>query len=262
MNPGLRAAASGMIAQNRRVEAISHNIANVNTTAYKASRVQFEDLLYQTVQGPRLQSMPGVETTPGVQIGRGVRVVANSKMFTQGSLEMTNRELDLAIDGDGFLQVMMPDGTMAYTRDGSLSVSADNGLLTVRGGELVFPDVTIPSDAANVTISSTGIVSAVAANGQALEVGRLELVRFGNPEGLSAIGQNLYVETPASGQAVAGYPQENGFGRIIQGALEGSNVEIVSEMVDMIQAMRAYELSSRAIQSADQMAEQASAIGR
>lgn len=263
MDPSLRIAASGMTAQNHRVQAISHNIANVNTTAFKKSRAQFEDLMYQTVQGSRYVSLPGSEVTDPVQLGRGVRLVSNSKMFTQGPVEQTGRALDFAIEGRGFFQVELPDGQMAYTRDGSFSLNADSGLLTTRAGYAVAPGIAIPENATEVTVSPNGIVSVVTEGStESVEVGRMELVRFMNPEGLLAAGENLYLQSDASGEPIVGMPQEDGFGRISQGALESSNVEIVQEMVDMITAMRAYEQASRAVQTADQMMEQANALVR
>lgn len=262
MNPALRTAATGMAAQQARVDAIAHNLANVGTTAFKRSRVQFESLLYQTLEGQRLSSYPGAETSGPLQVGRGVKVVANAKVHTQGPVEMTGRPLDIAIDGEGLLQVRRPDGTIAYTRDGSFSLS-ESGLLVTHNGEAILPEIVVPSEAEAVTISPTGEVSAtLPGNPEPILLGRIELVRFVNPAGLMALGQNLYAETIASGTPVLGYPQEEGFGRLIQGALEGSNVQVVQEMVDMITAMRAYELNSRAITTADQMMEQTSALVR
>lgn len=262
MNPALHTAATGMAAQQARVDAISHNLANVGTTAYKRSRVQFETLLYQTLGGQRLSSYPGSETSGPLQIGRGVKVVANAKVHTQGPVEMTGRPLDFAIDGEGFFQVRRPDGTIAYTRDGSFSLS-ESGLLVTHNGEAVLPEIVIPHEAESLTVSPTGEVSAtLPGNSEPMLLGRMELVRFVNPDGLMALGQNLYAETVASGMPSPGYPQEEGYGRIIQSGLEGSNVQVVQEMVDMITAMRAYEMNSRAISTADQMMEQTSALVR
>lgn len=252
-----------MAAQNLRVETIAHNIANVNTPSFKRSRLHFEDLLYQTVRGSRYVSYPGVDALGAVQVGRGVRVVANSKVFSQGPVELTSRDLDVAIEGDGFLVVELPDGQFGYTRDGSLSIAAESGLLVTRSGYPLSPAIVVPPDTERIVISEDGTVTAIGGRGQQeIEIGRIQLARFVNPEGLLAIGQNLYMETAASGPASLGLPQELGFGRLIQGALEGSNVEIVQEMVDMISALRAYELNSRSVQTADQMMEQASGLVR
>lgn len=262
MNPALRTAATGMAAQQARVDAIAHNLANVGTTAFKRSRVHFESLLYQTIEGQRMASDPATETTAPVQIGRGVKIVANPKIHTQGPVEMTERPLDFAIDGDGFFQVRRADGTIAYTRDGSFSLS-ESGLLITHNGDAVLPEIVVPAEAEFLTVSPTGEISVtLPGNPEPVLLGRLELVRFVNPGGLLALGQNLYTETVASGAPAIGYPQEDGYGRIIQGALEGSNVQVVQEMVDMITAMRAYEMNSRAVSTADQMMEQTSALVR
>lgn len=262
MNPALRTAATGMAAQQQKVESIAHNIANVNTTGFKRSQMSFEDLLYQQVEGQRIVSYPSSETLPAVQIGRGVRVVGNPKVFTQGSLEQTGRSLDLAIQGEGFFQVQRPDGTMAYTRDGSFNIS-DRGVLTTQGGYALMPEIQIPEDIQQLTISSSGIVSGVTSgSSEPLELGRVEVARFVNPAGLQAMGENLFVATPSSGSPIEGYADEDGMGRIAQGFLETSNVEIVNEMVQMIAAQRAYGLNSKSIQAADDMMQRASELGR
>ncbi len=261
MNPGLRTAASGMMAQQIRTEVISNNLANVNTTGFKRSRAHFEDLLYQTVNGAGVIGAPDAETLPAVQIGRGVRMSAVQRLHTQGSLEQTNRPLDLSIEGDGFFQVQLPDGSIGFTRDGSFSIS-DEGVLVTQGGYTVIPGIEIPIDAATITISRTGMVSVETPMGGAEEIGRLELARFSNPSGLLTIGENLMKETPASGQAILSFPGEDGMGRLLQGHLESSNVEIVQEMVDMITSLRAYEINSKAIQNAEQMSEIANSLVR
>jgi len=262
MDPALKAAASGMMAQQTRVEVIAHNLANVNTTGFRRSRARFEDLLYQTVRGAQVLDGNGADTAPAVQIGRGTRLASVQRIEAQGPLESTGRPLDLAIEGDGFFQVQLPGGGLAYTRDGSLTVS-DRGILTTQAGYTVVPDISIPEEASELSVSRGGIVTVVLpGRGEPLEIGRLELARFSNPPGLRALGENLFAETPASGTAQAGIPQEDGFGRVIQGALEGSNVEIVQEMVEMITALRAYEINSKAIQSAERMAEIANSLVR
>lgn len=254
MDPGLRTAATGMMAQQLRVEVIAHNLANVNTPAFKRSRAHFEDLLYQTVQGATTPGQPGAGSTPAIQIGRGTRLSAVQRIEAQGPLEPTNRPLDLAIEGDGFFQVRRPDGSIAYTRDGSFTISEEGTLVTASGYVLV-PDISIPHDASQFAVSSTGIVTvAVPGHADAVEIGRIELTRFANAPGLLALGQNLHAETAASGRPEVGVPQEDGFGRIMQGALEASNVEIVQEMIDMIAALRAYEINSKAVQTSEQMA--------
>jgi flagellar basal-body rod protein FlgG len=262
MNPALRAAASGMMAQQLRTEVISNNLANVNTTGFKRSRAQFEDLLYQTVQGSAVIGAPENQTQPAVQIGRGTRLVGVQRLHSQGAMETTNRPLDIAIEGEGFLQVQMAGGQTGYTRDGSLEIS-DQGVLVSAQGYTIQPSVKIPEDTTGITISRTGIVSVT--RGQSPtpeEIGRLELARFANPAGLQSMGENVYAPTSASGEAVTGYPQDEGFGRIVQGALEGSNVEIVQEMVDMITAMRAYEINSKAIKNSEEMLEIANNLVR
>lgn len=262
MDPALRAAATGMQAQQTRVEVISNNLANVNTTGFKRSRAHFEDLLYQTRQGA--QAIDGIdsESIGAVQIGRGTRLAAVQRVHNQGGIEQTGRPLDLAIEGEGFLQVELPDGTIGFTRDGSLAIS-DQGTLVTSGGYAVVPGITIPVDSAELTISRTGVVSvSTVGDTRPMEVGRLEMARFTNPSGLRAMGENLYTATGASGEPVLGYAQEGGFGRVLQGSLEGSNVEIVQEMVDMITAMRAYEINSKAVQSAEELSEIANNLVR
>jgi flagellar basal-body rod protein FlgG len=262
MDPALRAAASGMMAQQLRTEVISNNLANVNTTGFKRSRAQFEDLLYQTVQGAAVVGTPENQTQPAVQVGRGTRLVGVQRLHSQGAMETTNRPLDIAIEGEGFLQISTSAGQTGYTRDGSLEIS-DQGVLVTAQGYPLQPQIKIPEDTTGVTVSRTGIVSVT--RGQSTtpeEIGRLELARFANPAGLQAQGENVYVSTAASGEAVTGYPSEEGFGRVVQGALEGSNVEIVQEMVDMITAMRAYEINSKAIKNSEEMLEIANNLVR
>jgi len=262
MDPALRTAASGMRAQQTRTEVIANNLANVNTTGFKRSRAHFEDLLYQTVQGSTVVGAPEAGTVPAIQVGRGVRLSSVQRLHAQGAVENTGRSLDLAIEGEGFFQVQTPDGQVAYTRDGSFTVS-DQGTLVTQGGYTVVPGIRIPSDAAEITVSRTGIVTARAPDEpEGTEIGRLELARFANPSGLLSVGENLYTQTAASGEPVLGFPQEEGMGRLMQGALESSNVEIVQEMVDMITSMRAYEINSKAIQNSERMMETASNMVR
>ena len=262
MNSSLRASASGMVAQQRMIDVIANNLANVNTTGFKRSRVSFEDVLYETVQTPRVVNYARSETVGAIQIGKGVRLAGVVRLHAQGATETTGRPLDLAIEGDGFFQVQRPDGTMAYTRDGNFTIS-DSGALVTNGGYLLMPGVTIPQDATSVAISATGVVSVGAAGmTDPVEIGRIELARFLNPNGLLAIGENQYLETAASGAPLIGVPQEEGFGRLVQGALESSNVEIVQEMTDMIAAQRAYEINAKAIRAGEEMMQEANAILR
>jgi flagellar basal-body rod protein FlgG len=254
-DPALRAAATGMKAQEIRSQVIANNLANVNTTGFKRSRAHFEDLLYQTVQGAAVIGGPEAQTIPAIQVGRGTRLSAVQRIHAQGALEQTGRPLDLAIEGEGFFQIQLPNGNVAYTRDGSFTIS-DQGSIVTQGGYLVLPGVQVPADATAISISRTGIITAERGDGvQGEEIGRIELARFANPAGLLAMGENLYQQSAASGEPIIGLPQEDGFGAILQGALEASNVEIVQEMVDMITTMRAYEINSKAIKTSEQMAE-------
>jgi flagellar basal-body rod protein FlgG len=251
-----------MRAQQTRVEVISNNLANVSTTGFKRSRAHFEDLLYQTVQAGTTVDGSGATTTPEIQVGRGTRLAGVQRVEIQGPLEETRRPLDFAIEGDGYFQVQMPGGTLAYTRDGSFTIS-DQGMLVTNGGYAVVPGVSVPADATGMSVSRTGVVTVnTPGSPDSVEVGRIELARFANAPGLRALGENLYQETAASGTPQTGFPQEQGFGRVIQGSLEASNVEIVQEMVEMITAMRAYEINSKAVQSAEQMAESANNLIR
>jgi flagellar basal-body rod protein FlgG len=253
MNGSMRTSASGMAAQQRMIDVIANNLANVNTTAFKRSRVSFQDVLYETLEGARVVNYQGSQTVGPVQVGKGVRVGAIMRLDSQGSPEVTSRPLDVAIEGDGYFQVQRPDGSTAYTRDGSLTIS-DQGQLTTNDGFLLLPGVTIPNDASAVAISPNGTVS-VSQAGQSspTEIGRIELARFLNPSGLLASGQNLYEVTPASGDPILGNPQDTAFGALTQGSLESSNVEIVQEMTDMIAAQRAYEINAKAITTAENM---------
>lgn len=262
MDPSLRTSATGMMAQQLRVEIIANNLANVNTPGFKRSRAHFEDLLYQTVQGPVTVGNPDAVGIPAIQIGRGTRLAAVQRIDAQGPIEPTGRPLDLAIEGDGFFQVQLPSGQIAYTRDGSFTIS-DQGLLVTQGGYPLVPEVVIPPDATEVMVSRTGVITVTQPGGvDPIEIGRIELARFANPAGLRAIGENLYVETTASGPPLMGTPQEDGFGRVIQGSLEASNVEIVQEMVDMIAALRAYEINAKAIKASEDMSEVTSGLLR
>lgn len=262
MDPALRAAATGMMAQQTRTEVIAHNLANVNTPGFKRSRAHFEDLLYQTVQGQQVLGENDTQITPAIQVGRGTRLAGVQRMHEQGPIEETGRNLDVAIEGEGFFQVQLPSGETAYTRDGSLQIS-DQGVLVTSAGYALQPPIRIPDDASEFTVSTTGVVSVRRGNDiQPTEIGRIELARFANPSGLLSLGQNLLAPTAASGQPVVGFPNDSGMGRLQQNSLEGSNVEIVQEMVEMIAAMRAYEINSKAIKTADEMSQIANNIAR
>jgi flagellar basal-body rod protein FlgG len=246
-------AKTGMEAQQTQLDTISHNLANVGTNGFKRGHVVFEDLIYQNLRQAGAASSDSTQLPTGLQVGLGVRPVATSRNFGQGNLQQTSNNLDVAIKGQGFFQVQQPDGTSAYTRDGSLQVDA-NGQLVTNSGYIVQPGITIPANAQNVTIAADGTVSA-SIPGQATPqtVGQLTIATFVNPAGLEPKGQNLWGETAASGTPNAAAPGSNGHGTLQQGYVETSNVNVVEELVAMIQTQRAYELNSKAIQTSDQM---------
>lgn len=249
----LNTAATGMAAQETELEGISNNIANANTTGYKKQRVDFQDLLYQTIVAPGTPTGTTTMSPDGLQIGSGVRVVGTSRQFGQGSITTTNNPLDLAIEGNGFFAVQQADGTPAYTRSGNLQTDGQ-GRITTPEGLPVDPPITIPSGTTSVSISANGIVSAtLSAQTTPTEIGRLTTATFINPAGLKATGHNLFVATDASGQANIGEPGQDGRGTLLQGSLESSNVDIVEEMIGMISAQRAYEMNSKVVTSADEM---------
>jgi flagellar basal-body rod protein FlgG len=246
-------AKTGLEAQQTRMTVVAQNLSNVNTTGFKRQRALFEDLLYQNVvQSGGLTSQQTSSPT-GLNLGTGVRVVATDRQFSQGNIVTTNNPFDLAVEGRGFFEILLPDGTQAYTRDGTFQLNADGQLVTSNGYALQ-PAVTIPTNAQAVTVGVDGTVSAVLAGQTApLQVGTVQLTDFVNPAGLQSRGQNLYIETTASGPPQPGTPGLNGLGTIGQGALETSNVSVVEELVAMIETQRAYEMNSRAIETADQM---------
>ncbi len=246
-------AKTGMDAQQTQLDVISNNLANVGTTGFKHARVAFEDLLYQNLRQSGANSTQETQLPTGLQVGTGVVPVATETMFDQGNLQQTNNQFDLAINGQGFFQVQMPDGTTAYTRDGSFQINATGQLVTA-AGFAVTPAITIPTGAQSVTIGQDGTVT-VTLQGKTTPqtVGTLQLASFINPPGLQANGQNLFLETAASGTPSANTPGTNGLGTLQQGFIETSNVNVVSELVNMIQTQRAYEMNSKAIQTADQM---------
>ncbi len=253
MNQALWVAKTGLDAQQIRMSVVSNNLANVNTTGFKQSRAVFEDLLYQNVRQSGGQSSQDTVLPSGMNLGTGVRVVATEKIFTQGSILQTNNALDVAIRGRGFFQILKPDGNLSYTRDGSFQRNAEGELVTA-GGYVVQPSIIIPDGAQSITVGTDGVVTVQLA-GQAIpaQVGTLETVDFINPVGLQPIGENLFLETASSGTAQTGTPGLDGFGALSQGALEGSNVNVVSELVNMIETQRAYEMNSKAISTSDKM---------
>jgi len=254
-------AATGMAGQQTMVDVIANNLANINTTGFKRSQINFQDLLYVKMSQAGAEVASGINSPTGLEIGSGVRAASTVKVFTVGELENTGRPMDVAISGDGFLQVAMPNGEMRYTRDGALQVNAGGQLVTVTGYS-IEPAVTIPTDAVAVDIGKDGTVNVAAAGGTQSVVGTLQLVRFPNPAGLSSEGDNLFAETAASGTAVTGTAGANGFGTIQAGVLEKSNVQMVTELVNLITAQRAYEINARAIRAGDEMLQTATAIGR
>jgi flagellar basal-body rod protein FlgG len=244
---------TGLDAQQLQMDVIANNLANVSTTGFKRSRAEFEDLLYQTLRQPGAQSSQTTQVPSGLQIGAGTRAVATERVHTQGNLTQTGNSLDVAIQGQGFFQVLMPDGTAAYTRAGAFQTDSAGALVTANGYP-VQPAITIPAGALSVTIGKDGVVS-VTQPGQAAstQVGTLQLANFINPEGLQSSGDNLYLETASSGTPTVGTPGANGLGLLNQGYLETSNVNVVEELVLMIQTQRAYEINSKSIQTSDQM---------
>ena len=255
MDSALWAAKTGLEAQQTRMAVTANNLANVNTTGFKRGRVAFEDLMYQNVRQVGATGAQDTLLPTGINIGTGSRVVATEKMFTQGSMQITNNQLDVAINGRGFFQVALPDGTTAYTRDGSFKVNAQGELVT-SAGYRVQPTVSISEGAVSVTIGTDGAVS-VQLSGQASpsQVGTLQLADFVNPAGLQARGENLFLESAASGPAQSGTAGVNGLGTLQQGTLEASNVNVVEELVSMIETQRAYEMNSKAISTTDKMLE-------
>lgn len=249
----LYVAKTGLEAEQTRMDVIANNLANVNTSGFKGSRAVFQDLLYQNLTQPGAQSSQSTQYPSGLQLGTGVRPVATERLMTQGNLTQTGNSLDVAVDGQGFFQVLKPDGTIAYTRDGTFQLN-NQGQVVTSSGYLVQPTVTIPASAQTVTIGNDGTVS-VTLPGQAApqQVGALQLASFVNPTGLQSIGDNLYLQTGSSGAPNTGQPTLNGLGSVRQGYLESSNVNVVAELVDMISTQRAYEVNSKAVQASDQM---------
>src|SRR5664279_2868266 len=244
---------TGLDAQQTQMDVIANNLANVSTNGFKQSRAVFEDLLYQNLRQPGAQSSQQTQVPSGLQIGTGVRPIATERIHTQGNLQQTSNQLDVAIQGAGFVQVLMPDGTTAYTRDGSFQ--RDNqGQIVTSNGFVVQPAITIPANATTVTIGQDGVITVTQAGVAApVQVGSMQLATFINPAGLESLGQNMYMETAASGTPSTNVPGTNGTGNLSQGYVETSNVNVVEELVNMIQTQRAYEINSKAITVSDQM---------
>lgn len=255
-------AATGMHAQQLNIDVIANNMSNVNTTGFKRSRADFQDLLYQTLRLAGTASSTGTEVPTGIQVGHGVRTVAVQKIFLQGDYQQTQNQLDMAIEGDGFFQVLQPDGDIGYTRAGAFKLDSDGRIVTSDGYALE-PEISIPEDTINLTIGPDGTISVLqAGETEASEVGNIELAMFPNAGGLKSIGRNLYITTDASGDPITGTPGEEGFGTIAQGFLEMSNVNVVEEMVNMITSQRAYEINSKVIQASDEMLQTANNVKR
>lgn len=258
----LYTAATGMDAQQTNIDNVAHNLANVNTTGFKKSRVEFEDLVYQEVRAAGAQASATTEAPVGLEVGLGTRAVATSRNFSAGNLRNTAVPFDLAIQGSGFLQVTLPDGTQGYTRAGNLHLDAQ-GLLVTNEGYAIEPQITIPPNATTVSISRDGVVSAVIAGQSASEqLGTIELANFANEGGLRPLGGNLFAATTASGEPEVGAPGVDGRGTLAQGFLEDSNVSVVEEMVNMILGQRAYEANSRVVRAADEMLSQVNNLAR
>jgi flagellar basal-body rod protein FlgG len=256
----LYSAAAGMESQQMNLDVISNNLANVNTTGYKESKLQFQDLLYQTTRAAGSQQGGGNELPGSLQIGQGAIPIATERIFTQGDLSQTGGNLDLAIQGGGFFQVQMPDGTLAYTRDGAFKTDAEGRVVTSDGYPVQGGFEPVPTGTTNITISASGAITYTTSSGTTSS--QIQLANFNNPGGLQAIGQNLYTETDASGTAQLGDPTQNGLGELQQGYLELSNVSVVQEMVNLILAQRAYEVNSKAVQAADQMMQDSNNLER
>ena len=253
MDKALWVAKTGLEAQQTRMSVISNNLANVNTTGFKRDRAVFEDLLYQNVRQVGAQSSQDTRLPSGMQLGTGVRTVATEKLHTLGNIVQTENSLDVAIQGRGFLQVLLPDGNIGYSRDGAFKMD-ETGQLVTASGYVLQPAITVPNNSTSLTIGSDGVVSSLTpGSATPTQLGSIQLADFINPGGLQAVGQNLFDETASSGSPSTGTPGLNGLGTVIQGALETSNVNVVEELVNMIETQRAYEMNSKAIQTTDRM---------
>lgn len=253
MEPALWVSKTGLDAQDKNIANIANNLANVNTTGFKKGRAVFEDLIYQNISQAGAQSTQSTEIPTGINMGSGVRLVATQKIFSQGSIQNTQNPLDVAIQGRGFFQVLMPDGTLAYTRDGDFQTDSQGQVVTANG-YVIQPPINIPPQTLSVTIGQDGTVSAlVAGSTTPTQIGTIQLSDFINPAGLQPMGQNLFTETVASGAAQTDNPGSSGLGSLLQGSLEASNVNVVEELVNMIQAQRSYEITAKGIQTVDSM---------
>ncbi len=257
----LYTAATGMWAQQFKMDTVSNNIANVDTAGYKKVKAEFQDLIYSYSKNAGAATAQNSTTPTGIYVGHGVRLAATTRLFTQGNIENTGNALDLAISGDGFFQIQLQDGRIAYTRDGQFKIDSQGRIVTANG-LLLSPAIVVPQNVVSLTVSPDGIVSVELPDGTIQQLGTITLTRFVNPAGLKSIGDNLYVATAASGEPIEGIAGQDGFGTIMQGYVEKSNVDVVREMVDMITAMRAYEFNSRSIMTADQMLQTASNLRR
>jgi flagellar basal-body rod protein FlgG len=255
-------AATGMQAQQLTLDVVANNLANVQTAGFKRSRVDFQDLVYETLQAPGAASAQGQEIPSGFQVGHGSRAVATQRLFIKGDLQQTGNTLDLAIEGEGFFQIQQPNGDLAYTRSGAFKKDSQGRLVT-SDGFTVDPEISIPDNALTVTVGVDGIISVtIPGQAQPQQVGSLQLARFINPAGLLSQGRNLFIPTQASGDATTGTPGQDGFGTLLQGFVEGSNVNVVEEMIGLITSQRAYEINSRAIRTADDMMQTANNLVR
>ena len=256
----LYSSSAGMQSQQMNLDVIANNLANVNTTGFKKSKIEFQDLLYETTRSAGAEQGGGNQLPTGLQVGHGSRPVATAKIFTNGELTQTGERLDLAVQGDGFFEVQLPDGSRAYTRDGALKTAADGRITTSDGLVVQGGFQPIPAGTTAIGISPSGEVTTSSPNGS--QSFRIQLVRFANPGGLESVGRNLFRETNASGTAELGNPGENGFGSLAQGYLEMSNVKVIEEMVNMIVAQRAYEVNSKAVQASDEMMQMSNNLRR
>ena len=253
MIKSLYTAATGMQAQSLNIDVIANNLANASTTGFKGSRADFQDLIYETARQPGAASAGDSTVPTGVQIGHGTKAGAVSKLFSQGEFQNTKNELDMAIEGNGFFQVTQPDGEIAYSRAGSFKLDGEGRIVTT-DGFLMEPEITVPADTVAISIGLDGTVAVKqAGSSESTEIGTLTLARFVNPAGLSSSGRNLYAPTEASGDATYGMPGETGFGTVLQGYLEKSNVDVVKEMIDLIVSQRSYEINSKAVKTADEL---------
>lgn len=260
MHPALRISITGLESQNTEIRTISNNLANVSTTGFKKDRAVFQDLLYQNIRQPGADSSQNSQLPSGLMLGTGVNVTASQKMHSQGSVVQTEHPLDLAINGRGFFQVMRPDGTTSYTRDGHFQLNSQGQIVTPSGYQLV-PAVTIPNNAQTVTIGQDGTISAmIAGNSAPTVVGTLQLSDFVNPAGLQPIGENAFIESGASGSPQSSTPGLQGMGSLLQGSLESSNVNVVEELVRMIETQRAYEMNARSVETINKMLEFATQV--